>query len=59
VKEISAAIQQMAIGSQQIVAAVKEIDGHSKAAVGKTQTVSAIGLFEIRIAEILLFQLNW
>jgi len=41
VKEISAAIQQMASGSQQIVVSVKEIDKHSKTAVGQAQSVSA------------------
>jgi methyl-accepting chemotaxis protein len=41
VKESSAAMQQMAGGSQQIVTSVKQIDGLSKAAVEKSQTVSA------------------
>lgn len=41
VKEISAAIEQMAIGSQQIVGSVKRIDELSKKASGETQTISA------------------
>jgi methyl-accepting chemotaxis protein len=41
VKESSAAMQQMASGSQQIVTSVKQIDGLSRAAVEKAQTVSA------------------
>ncbi|MBP2650833.1 MAG: methyl-accepting chemotaxis protein [Firmicutes bacterium] len=41
VKDISAVIQQMAGGSQQIVTSVKAIDGYSKTAVGEAQTVSA------------------
>lgn len=41
VKEISAAMQQMAGGSQQIVESVREIDRHSKMAVGQAQSVSA------------------
>ncbi|MDR3562598.1 MAG: methyl-accepting chemotaxis protein [Negativicutes bacterium] len=41
VKGISAAIGQMATGSQQIVESVKEIDGLSKKAAGEAQTVSA------------------
>jgi methyl-accepting chemotaxis protein len=40
-KEISAAIEQMANGSQQIVDSVKEIDELSKHASGEAQTVSA------------------
>jgi len=40
-REISAAIQQMASGSQQVVASVREIDAISKGAAGKAQTVSA------------------
>ena len=41
VKEISAAIQQMATGSQQIVGSVKKIDELSKASAGESQSVSA------------------
>ncbi len=41
VREISAAIQQMAGGSQQIVCSVKEIDQISKDTAGQAQTVSA------------------
>lgn len=41
VREISAVMQQMASGSQQIVASVKVIDELSKEAVGQAQTVSA------------------
>ena len=41
IKEISAAIQQMAYGSQQIVASVREIDHVSKEAAGQAQTVLA------------------
>lgn len=41
VKEMSAAIEQMAIGSQQIVGSVKRIDELSKNASGEAQTVSA------------------
>lgn len=41
VREISSAMQQMAGGSQQIVISVKDIDDHSKIAVGQAQTVSA------------------
>lgn len=41
VKEISTAIEQMAIGSQHIVGSVKRIDELSKKASGETQTVSA------------------
>ncbi len=41
VKEISAAIQQMAGSSQQVVLSVKEIDRHSKNAAGEAMTVSA------------------
>ena len=40
-REISAAIEQMAIGSQQIVGSVKQIDELSKKASGEAQTVSA------------------
>lgn len=40
-REISAAIEQMAIGSQQIVGSVKQIDELSKRASGEAQTVSA------------------
>ncbi|KYZ76795.1 chemotaxis protein [Anaerosporomusa subterranea] len=40
-KETSAATQQMAGASQHIVTSVKQIDEHTKAAVGKSQTVSA------------------
>jgi methyl-accepting chemotaxis protein len=40
-KEISAAIELMANGSQQIVESVKEIDELSKHASGEAQTVSA------------------
>ncbi|MEN6412323.1 MAG: methyl-accepting chemotaxis protein [Veillonellales bacterium] len=41
IKEISAAIEQMATGSQQIVGSVERIDELSKKASGETQTVSA------------------
>lgn len=41
VREMSAAIEQMAIGSQQIVGSVKRIDELSKNASGEAQTVSA------------------
>ena len=41
VKEISAAIQQMASGSQLIVGSVKKIDELSKASASETQSVSA------------------
>lgn len=41
VREISAAIQQMAGGSQHIVSSVKSIDELSKRAAGEAQTVSA------------------
>lgn len=41
VRDISAAIEQMAIGSQQIVGSVKRIDKLSKKAAGEAQTVSA------------------
>lgn len=41
VKENSAAIEQMAIGTQQIVTAVNRIDNLSKKAAGEAQTVSA------------------
>jgi methyl-accepting chemotaxis protein len=41
VKGISAAIAQMAIGSQQIVGSVKRIDNLSKKATGEAQMVSA------------------
>lgn len=41
VREIAAAIDQMAVGSQQIVRAVNLIDGLSKKASGEAQTVSA------------------
>ena len=41
IKEISAAIQQMAGGSQQIVAAIRDIDAISKQTAGQSQTVSA------------------
>lgn len=40
-REISAAIEQMSIGSQQIVGTVKEIDELSKKTSGEAQTVSA------------------
>jgi methyl-accepting chemotaxis protein len=40
-KEISAAIEQMSIGSQQIAGSVKEIDELSKKTSGEAQTVSA------------------
>ena len=40
-KEISAAVQQMAGGSQQIVSSVREIDIISKATASEAQTVSA------------------
>lgn len=41
VREIAAEIDQMAVGSQQIVRAVNRIDGLSKKASGEAQTVSA------------------
>ncbi|CUH94886.1 hypothetical protein P22_0952 [Propionispora sp. 2/2-37] len=41
VKEISAATQEMASGSQQIVGAVKKIDELSKRSTGEMQSVSA------------------
>ncbi|MBP2651036.1 MAG: hypothetical protein H6Q74_1861 [Firmicutes bacterium] len=41
VREISAAMEQMASGSHQIVASVRDIDRISKDAAGQTQTVSA------------------
>jgi methyl-accepting chemotaxis protein len=41
IKENSAAIEQMAIGSQQIVTSVNRIDGLSKKAAGEAETVSA------------------
>lgn len=41
IKEISAAIQQMASGSQQIVAAVRDINVICKETAGQSQTVSA------------------
>ena len=41
VREISAVMQQMASGSEQIVAAVNDIDDTSKKSVGATQNVSA------------------
>ncbi len=41
VKDISAAIQQTAAGSQHIVGAVKKIDDLSKKSTGEAQTVSA------------------
>jgi len=41
VREISSAIDQMAIGSQQIVGSVNRIDDLSKKATEKSQTVSA------------------
>ncbi|WP_371375212.1 methyl-accepting chemotaxis protein [Sporomusa aerivorans] len=41
VRDISAAFQQMAVGSQQIVSSVKEIDRHSTQAADQSQTVSA------------------
>ncbi len=41
VQRISAAMEQMAAGDEQFVQAVAEIEDYSKAAVGKTQTVSA------------------
>jgi methyl-accepting chemotaxis protein len=41
IREISAAIQQMAGGSQQIVGAVKKIDELSKNSAGEAQSVSA------------------
>ena len=41
IHDISAAIEQMASGSQQIVTSVKDIAQISKAATGQTQTVSA------------------
>jgi len=40
-KEISVAIEQMAIGGQKIVGSVKQIDELSKKASGEAQTVSA------------------
>lgn len=41
VREISAAIQQMATGSQHIVGSVKRIDELSKSSTGEAQSVSA------------------
>jgi len=41
VKEISAAMQQMASGSRQIVTSMQIVDGHSKSAVDEAQMVSA------------------
>jgi methyl-accepting chemotaxis protein len=41
IRDISAAIEQMASGSQQIVSSVKDIAKISKDATGQTQTVSA------------------
>lgn len=41
IKEISALIQQVAGGSQQIVSAVRDIDAISKDTAGQSQTVSA------------------
>lgn len=41
IRDISAAIEQMASGSQQIVSSVKEIANISKDTTGQTQTVSA------------------
>ncbi|MDR3562698.1 MAG: methyl-accepting chemotaxis protein [Negativicutes bacterium] len=41
VREISAAIQELASGSQQIVTAVRDIDAISKETAGQSQTVSA------------------
>jgi len=41
IREISAAIQQMASGSQQIVASVRDIDAISKETASQSQTVSA------------------
>ncbi|HWR31509.1 MAG TPA: methyl-accepting chemotaxis protein [Negativicutes bacterium] len=41
VKDVSATIEQMAIGSQQIVESVNRIDKLSKDAAGQAQTVSA------------------
>jgi methyl-accepting chemotaxis protein len=41
VRDISAAIQQTAAGSQHIVGSVKEIDGLSKKSAGEAQSVSA------------------
>ncbi len=41
VRDISAAMQQMASGSQQIVDSVRDIDTISKQTTGKSQTVSA------------------
>lgn len=41
VKEISSTIDQMAIGSQQIVGLVNQIDSLSKKVTGEAQTVSA------------------
>jgi methyl-accepting chemotaxis protein len=40
-KEISIAVEQMAVGSQQIVSSVKRIDELSKRSSGEAQTVSA------------------
>jgi methyl-accepting chemotaxis protein len=41
IKEISSAIEQMAIGSQQIVGLVKRMDDLSRKASGEAQAVSA------------------
>lgn len=41
VKDISVAMQQMAVGSQQIVGSVKKIDELGKMSAGETQSVSA------------------
>jgi len=41
VKEVSATIEQMAVGSQQIVGSVNKIDKLSKDAAGQAQNVSA------------------
>jgi methyl-accepting chemotaxis protein len=41
VKDVSSTIEQMAIGSQQIVESVNRIDKLSKDAAGQSQTVSA------------------
>lgn len=41
VKEISSAMEHMAVGSRQIVGSVQRIDGLSKKAAGEAQTVSA------------------
>lgn len=41
VREISAAIEQMAVGSQHIVTSVKQVDELSKKASGETQSISA------------------